>query len=74
MQLIAGRVGQEFNHRKKRSGSFLEDRYHATIVEAGDHLIRFIVYVDMSMVRAGAVDHHEQWQQSGYKEIHFPRA
>ncbi|WP_319405176.1 transposase [uncultured Desulfosarcina sp.] len=45
MQLIAGRVGQEFNQRKNRRGSFLEDRYHATIVEEGDHLLRCIVYL-----------------------------
>ena len=29
MQLIAGRVGQEFNQRKNRKGAFWEDRYHA---------------------------------------------
>jgi len=33
MQLIAGRFGQEFNQRKSRSGSFWEDRYHATIID-----------------------------------------
>ena len=73
MQLIAGRVGQEFNQRKNRRGSFWEDRYHATIVEDGDHLIRCIVYIDMNMVRAGVVDHPEQWRHGGYKEIQSPR-
>jgi putative transposase len=32
MQLIAGRVGQEYNQRKGRRGAFWEDRYHATAV------------------------------------------
>jgi putative transposase len=73
MQLIAGRVGQEFNQRQKRKGAFWEDRYHATIVEDGDHLIRCIVYFDMNMVRAGAVDHPEQWRHGGYIEIQSPR-
>ena len=73
MQLIAGRVGQEFNQRKSRSGSFWEDRYHATIIEDGDHLIRCIVYIDMNMVRAEVVDHPEQWRHGGYNEIQFPR-
>ena len=27
---IAGRTGQEYNQRKKRKGTFWEDRYHAT--------------------------------------------
>jgi REP-associated tyrosine transposase len=30
IQLVAGRVGQEYNQRKKRRGAFWEDRYHAT--------------------------------------------
>jgi len=38
MQLIAGRTGQAFNHRKGRKGAFWEDRYHATAVQTGDHL------------------------------------
>lgn len=33
MQLISGRVGQEYNQRKSRDGSFWGDRYHATVVE-----------------------------------------
>jgi len=71
--LSAGRVGQEFNQRKSLSGSFWEDRYHATIIEDGAHLIRCIVYIDMNMVRAGVVDHPEQWRHGGYNEIQFPR-
>ena len=30
MQLVAGRSGQEYNHRKQRKGAYWEDRYHAT--------------------------------------------
>jgi len=40
MQLIAGRTGQEYNQRKGRKGAFWEDRYHATAIQADDHLIR----------------------------------
>ena len=73
MQLLAGRVGQEFNQRKNRKGAFWEDRYHATIVEDGEHLMRCIVYIDLNMVRAGVVDHPEQWRHGGYTEIQSPR-
>ena len=38
MQLIAGRTGQEYNERKERHGAFWEDRYHATAIEADEHL------------------------------------
>lgn len=32
VQLLAGRVGQEYNIRKRRKGAFWQDRYHATAV------------------------------------------
>lgn len=73
MQLIAGRVGQEYNQRKSRKGAFWEDRYHATAIESGDHLWRCMVYVDLNMVRAGVVDHPSQWRWCGYREIQQPK-
>ena len=73
IQLIAGRVGQEYNRRKKRNGAFWEDRYHATAIETGAHLLRCLVYVDLNMVRAGVVSHPEQWPHGGYNEIQRPR-
>jgi len=73
MQLLAGRTGQEYNLRKNRKGAFWEDRYHATAVETNEHLVRCIVYMDMNMVRAGAVAHPSEWNESGYKEIQSPR-
>jgi len=53
LQLVAGRTAQEYNLRKKRNGAFWEDRYHATAIESGEHLIRCLAYIDMNMVRAG---------------------
>lgn len=73
IQLVAGRTAQEYNQRKNRKGAFWEDRYHATIIEDGEHLLRCVVYIDLNMVRAGVVDHPEQWMQSGYNEIQKPR-
>jgi len=40
MQILAGRVAQGFNMRKRRNGAFWEDRYHATAVMSGKHLRR----------------------------------
>ena len=73
IQLIAGRTAQEYNRRKKRKGAFWEDRYHATAIETGEHLLRCLVYVDLNMVRTGVVSHPEQWLHGGYKEIQRPR-
>lgn len=73
IQLIAGRTGQAYNRRKKRKGAFWEDRYHATAIETGEHLLRCILYIDLNMVRAGVVRHPEQWPHGGYNEIQNPR-
>ena len=51
MQLIAGRTGQEYNLRKKRNGSFWEDRYHATAIECDRHLAQCMVYIDQRLSR-----------------------
>ena len=72
LQLVAGRIAQEFNHRKERKGAFWEDRYHATAVERNEHLIRCLVYIDLNMVRAGVVSHRAEWEMSGYNEIQNP--
>lgn len=73
MQLIAGRLAQEFNNRKSRRGAFWQDRYHATAVESGSHLLRCMLYIDLNMVRAGEVSHPADWPHSGYNEIMNPK-
>ena len=73
IQLVAGRIAQEYNQRKNRKGAFWEDRYHATAIETGEHLLRCVVYIDLNMVRAGVVAHPEQWHHGGYREIQAPR-
>jgi putative transposase len=69
MHLASGRTAQEYNERKNRHGSFWGDRYHATAVETGQHLINCIIYIDLNMVRAGEVSHPAKWTECGYKEI-----
>jgi REP element-mobilizing transposase RayT len=72
LQLIAGKTAQEFNKRKKRKGAFWDDRYHATAIEAGEHLLRCLVYIDLNMVRNGVVAHPSLWRHGGYNEIQNP--
>lgn len=74
MQLVAGRVAQEYNTRKSRRGAFWEDRYFATAVATDQHLLRCLVYIDLNMVRAGVVNHPAEWKVCGFNEIHLPRA
>jgi putative transposase len=72
MQLIAGRVAQEYNRRRNRRGAWWEDRYHATAVETGQHLARCMVYIDLNMVRAGVVTDPLEWDVCGYRELQNP--
>jgi putative transposase len=74
MQLVAGRTAQEFNQRKGRKGAFWEDRYHATAVDTEEYLARCMAYIDLNMVRAGAVKHPGEWPNGGYREIQDPPA
>jgi REP element-mobilizing transposase RayT len=73
LQLAAGRVAQEYNKRKKRSGAFWEDRYHATAIETGDHFINCLTYIDLNMVRAKVVGHPGDWPFGGYYELQQSR-
>lgn len=69
MMLAASRVALEYNKRKKRSGSYWEDNYHATAVETGSHLQQCLVYVELNMVRAKVVSHPKEWPFCSYQEI-----
>ena len=69
MQLALGRIAQEYNTRKGRQGPFWQDRYHATAIESGNHLLNCMVYVDFNMVRAGVVNHPQDYPFCGYQEI-----
>ncbi len=60
LQLVAGQTGEAYNARKERHGAFWEDSYHATAIEANEHLHRCLVYIDLNMVRAGVVNHPER--------------
>lgn len=73
MRYVAGRTAQQYNRRKKRHGAFWEDRYHAVPVRSQAHLLECLVYIDLNMVRAGAVSHPAQWLCSGYNDIQSER-
>ncbi len=72
VKLTAGRTGREYNRRKNRKGAFREDRYHATVVQKGIHLIRCPFYTDLNTVRAGVVKEPSERSFGGYSEIREP--
>ena len=60
-------------HKKDFLLKFAKDRYHATAIQTGRHLIQCLVYIDLNMVRAGVVSHSSQWSICGYNEIQNPK-
>ncbi len=69
MQSLEGDFAQYYNRRKKRSGAFWSDRYHAAMIQNGRHLWRCLAYIDLNMVRAGVVSHPADWEWTGYREL-----
>ncbi len=69
MRLAAGAVGQALNRRKGHEGSVWEHPYHCTMIEDGRHLLNCLRYVDLNMVRAGAVANPDAWRWCGYDEL-----
>ncbi|MFH0907206.1 MAG: transposase, partial [bacterium] len=69
MQRVAGGMAQAYNQRKRRSGAFWSDRYHAAMIEDGEHLWRCMRYIDLNMVRAGQVAHPSDWEWTGWGEL-----
>lgn len=71
MSLINSRTTEEFNRRHLRTGRVWEAEYQVTAIQTDAHLARCMNYIDMHMVRAGAVEHPRQWRCSGYHESKF---
>lgn len=69
MRLAAGSTGQALNRRKGHEGSVWEHPYQCTMIEDGRHLLNCLRYVDLNMVRAGAVAHPNAWRWCGYDEL-----
>jgi len=69
MQLLEGEFAKYYNRRKKRTGAFWEDRYHATMIDGGEYLWNCLKYIDLNMVRAGVVGHPSEWEWTGYQEL-----
>jgi REP element-mobilizing transposase RayT len=57
-----------YNRRHNRRGYFWGDRFKSLIVENGETLINCLAYIDLNPLRAGLVEHPEQyrWNSLGY--------
>jgi len=69
MHLASGATAKRYNLRKGRTGSMWQHPYHCTIVEDGRHLLNCLTYINLNMVRAGAVSHPEEWRWCSHDEL-----
>lgn len=69
MQRLEGDFAQYYNIRAGRHGAFWSDRYHAVMIDRGNYTWACMKYIDLNMVRAGVVNHPEQWEWTGFREL-----
>ncbi len=69
LRLLHGQIAQGFNNNKQREGGFWSDRFHSTRIQDGAHLGQCLFYIDLNMVRAGAVAHPGEWEHGSYAEF-----
>jgi len=69
MREVTSEFARAYNRRKHRMNAFWGDNYHATLVESGNYLWECLCYIELNMVRCGAVKHPREWEWVGYREI-----
>lgn len=69
MNALQGDFAQRYNLRKKRSGAFWGNRYHATAIGDREQLWNCLIYIELNMVRAGVISHPSEWTWSSYREL-----
>ena len=69
MQKLEGEFAEFYNIRKRRSGAFWAGRYHCTMLDTGEYLWNCMRYIDLNMMRAGAVDHPRDWRWCAHGEL-----
>lgn len=67
MRQLNGVYAQSFNRRHGRIGHVFQARFHATLVERGEHLLAVSSYVPLNPVRAGLCHEPADWRWSSYR-------
>ena len=67
LQSLGRRYVQYFNYRYRRTGTLLEGRYRATVIEAETYLFECMRYIELNPVRANMVAHPAAYPWSSYR-------
>ena len=65
-QSVGRKYVQYFNHTYKRSGTFWQGRYRATIVDTEQYLLKVMCYVELNPMRANMTAHPANYPWSSY--------
>lgn len=66
MQMVGRYYVQYFNFTYQRSGTLLEGRYKATLIDSEAYLLTCMRYIELNPVRAGMVSHPSEYPWSSY--------
>ena len=67
MQSLGRRFVRYVNERHGRSGTLWEGRYHASLVDSENHLLRCMRYIEANPVRAAMVGSPAAWRWSSFR-------
>ena len=67
MQSVGRRYVRYFNSKYDRTGTLWEGRYKSSLIDTENYLLTCCRYIEMNPVRAGIVNHPNQYPWSSYK-------
>jgi putative transposase len=67
LQSVGRRYVQYFNHTYGRTGTLLEGRYRATVIDSEAYLLTCMRYIELNPVRAGMVPRPGDYAWSSYR-------
>jgi putative transposase len=67
MRHINGVFTQTFNRRHGKVGHLFQGRFKSILVDRDSYLMEVCRYVELNPVRAGMVDHAQDWPWSSYR-------
>jgi len=67
MQSMANRYVRYFNAKYQRTGTIWEGRFKSCLIDSESYMFVLYKYIEMNPVKAGMVDHVEDYEWSSYK-------
>jgi REP element-mobilizing transposase RayT len=68
MQLFGISYTKAINKRFQRTGVLLQGAFQAKLVDRDNYLLHLSRYIHLNPVRAGLVQHPEDWNYSSYRD------